>query len=368
MSADGSAKTFPCPNCGGELAWDPARQEMHCPYCDSLIPVPSDPGFAPEEQDLMAFLKDHPRSTGYGVTLKQFTCRQCGASVQIPPRERSVVCPFCGSDYVLESGAAQANVLKPESLLPFSVDDKACRTAFKKWIGSGWFHPRDLKKMGKLERIMGLYLPFFTFDAHADSTWTAMAGHAYYVSESFTGRDSNGNAVQRSRQVRRIRWEPASGSRSDNYNDVLVPAVHEDRLDMILKVYPYDLVKLTAYDPRYLAGFGVLNADIPVKLVYHIASNNMAQDQRRLCAESVPGDTYRDLAVNTRFSKQTFKHLLCPVWAGAFRYRKRSYPFVLNGQTGKLYGRKPLSTVKVTLAALVGAALALFLLWLMMRS
>ena len=36
---------FPCPQCGGELAWDPGAQKMRCAYCGSLADVPDQSEF-----------------------------------------------------------------------------------------------------------------------------------------------------------------------------------------------------------------------------------------------------------------------------------------------------------------------------------
>ncbi len=364
-SAPSAERTiFPCPKCGGELEWDPSHQEMHCPYCDSLVPVPAQPGFRAEEHDLMAFLEEHPRAEGYGVTLEQLSCKQCGATVQVPPGRRDLTCPFCGSSYVLEAQAPLPNVIQPESLIPFRVDQKASQSRFKEWLGRGWFRPNDLKRLGSLQRIVGLYLPFFTFDADASSSWTADAGYYYNVSEQVSVTNDRGEARWETRQVQKVRWEPASGSRSDRYDDVLVPAVLDDRLRLILRVYPYDMKGLMAYSPAYLAGFGILNADIALKMVYQIAKSNMEGDQVQRCSHDVPGDTQRDLRVSTTLSAQTFKHLLCPIWAGSFRYKGKAYPFVLNGQTGALYGEKPWSWVKIALAS--GAAAILLLLFFLL--
>ncbi len=355
---------FPCPKCGGELEWDPGHQEMRCPYCDSLVPVPAQPGFRAEEHDLLAFLDQHPKAEGYGVTLEQFTCKQCGAAVQVPPGRRDLTCPFCASTYVFEAQAPSPEVVQPESLIPFKVDKKTSQGRFKEWLGRGWFRPNDLAKLASLDRILGLYLPFFTFDALARSAWTALAGYYYYVTERVSVMNDKGESVWENRQVQKVRWEPASGDRADRYDDVLVPAVQQERMALILRVYPFDMQGLAAYSPMYLAGFGILNADVPLKMVYQIAKSNMEADQRERCSRDVPGDTQMNLSVRTDLSEQTFKHLLCPVWIGSFKYKGKVYPFVINGQTGALYGEKPWSWVKIAFAV-AGATLAALIFYLL---
>jgi len=356
---------FPCPNCGGELAWEPGAEKMRCTYCDSMVDVPQRGEFQAEEHDLLAFLERVPKAGGYGVKLQAFSCRQCGATVEAPPSDRrDITCPFCATAYVAEASAPVEGVIQPESLLPFKVDKKKSQGMFSDWLGKGWFRPNDLKNLGRLDRVAGLYLPFFTFDAHAESSWEAMAGYYYYVSER-VAEVENGRTVYRDRQVQKTRWEPASGNRADDYDDVLVPGVQQDRLDLILRVYPYDTAQLVPYSSMYLAGFGILNADMALKVVYQIAKRNMEEDQAGRCSKDVPGDTQRDLRVSTRLYGQTFKHLLCPLWIGSFKYKGRVFPFAINGQSGKIYGEKPWSWVKIFFASALGGAFLLLVFWLM---
>lgn len=350
MTGTVEAKQFACPNCGAELHWDPSQQAMSCPFCGSTVTVPNEQECHIREYEFSEFLQSHPKADGYGVHLDQFQCKQCSASVQVPAGRRDLTCPFCGEHYVLENPVNPPEVIVPESLIPFKVDAKDCRYIFQKWIGRGFFVPSTLKKMAKLDRILGLYVPFFTFDAKTVSIWYAEAG--YYV---FKGEGRN--------RKRSIRWEPASGKRSDVFDDVLVPAISDERRNLIEHILPYDLTGLLSYDSRYLAGFGVMNADLSLERVYLLAKSIMNRILRLRCAEEIPGDTYRNLRVNTKFSQEKFKHFLLPTWMGAYKFKNRVYHFLINGQTGKIYGEKPLSWIKIVLFIL----LIVFILWFVNR-
>jgi hypothetical protein len=53
------------------------------------------------------------------------------------------------------------------------------------------------------------------------------------------------------------------------------------------------------------------------------------------------------------------------VYVGGFRHRDRPYRFVINAQSGRVFGRAPLDRWKVALAvALVLTLLAAVLVWL----
>jgi hypothetical protein len=79
----------------------------------------------------------------------------------------------------------------------------------------------------------------------------------------------------------------------------------------------------------------------------------MDQKLRGLCGQQVPGDTHRNLQVNAHYSAQTFKHILTPVWMLTFTYGAKSYPVVVNGVTGRVAGRHPLSWIKILLLILL---------------
>ena len=72
----------------------------------------------------------------------------------------------------------------------------------------------------------------------------------------------------------------------------------------------------------------------------------------------MPGDTHRNLRVWTQHADVTWKHLLLPLWIAAYRYEDRLYTFLVNGQTGKVVGKRPVSKLRVALAVALGVLLA----------
>jgi hypothetical protein len=52
--------------------------------------------------------------------------------------------------------------------------------------------------------------------------------------------------------------------------------------------------------------------------------------------------------------------VLLPIWVGNYHYRGRAFRVLVNGQTGKTAGDKPIDTVKVALLALMGVAVTVF--------
>jgi hypothetical protein len=90
-----------------------------------------------------------------------------------------------------------------------------------------------------------------------------------------------------------------------------------------------------------------------------IARDRMSTEIRTACAQAVPGDTQRNLQVQTAWSAVTCKNALLPIWIAAYDYAGTPYRFLVNGVTGKVSGKAPWSWVKIGLAVLAVAAVIL---------
>ena len=55
--------------------------------------------------------------------------------------------------------------IRPESLLPFRVEQSRIREGLRHWFGSRWFALARLKRQAMIDTVRGLYIPYWTFDA-----------------------------------------------------------------------------------------------------------------------------------------------------------------------------------------------------------
>jgi ribosomal protein S27E len=352
------AQRFKCEQCSGEQQFDAATGKLKCKYCNAVRDVPAGTG-AVVERDFFDGLATAPHGLGAGDKTKTSKCQECGAQVVFADGATSTKCTFCGSAKVLEQ-EENRNHLRPESLLPFSVDRKEANEAFSGWLGGLWFRPSDLKRMAKVHEIAGVYVPFWTFDAHVDSSWTAEAGYYYYVDEEYTTTE-NGESVTRTRQVRHTRWESAWGSRSDEFDDVLVSASQGLPRELADQFKTFNTTQLVPYSPGFLAGWRAEEYAVDLQNGFGLARQKMDGEQEKRCAGDVPGDTHRSLSVSNTYSAVTFKHVLLPVWIAAYRYNNQVYRFLVNGQTGEVVGKAPWSWIKITLSVLTLVIVAVLL-------
>ncbi|MCK5310114.1 MAG: hypothetical protein KAJ64_05655 [Thermoplasmata archaeon] len=339
---------FECNSCGAHLEFDPNSQLMKCEFCNSeeVIKVEHK---AIVEHDF----NSAPFATGWDKPVMSFQCDSCGATISSDTKVAGK-CTYCNSPYVKER-APRADLIRPETLVPFKINKEKAKHLFHDWIGKGWFAPSNLSQLSKLDLIKGVYTPFWTYDTNAYSNWNAESGYYYYVTETYTVT-VNGKRQTKTRQVRKVRWVPAHGSRSGFYNDVLVHASKGMNEELILKIYPFHLQQLVPYKSEFLSGFLAEEYGIDLQQGWISAQNTVNASERQKCGSEVPGDTYRFLRVSTTFSKIKYKHILLPVWIAAYQYKQKTYHFLVNGQTGEVQGFKPISWAKVGLVIAAVAA------------
>jgi ribosomal protein S27E len=350
MSEISARSKFSCPACGAEAQWNAAKQALVCPFCGTVAPMaPPAEGGEVVEHDLVAALRSIPEDQrGWQTEKKYVKCQSCQAITVFDPAHVAQRCDFCGSSALIPVEEIKAPI-RPESLLQFKISEGNARDLVRGWYGKVWFAPNALKSRALTDTVRGIYLPYWTFDAQAHAAWTAESGYNYYETEYFT--DSEGR--QQSREVQRTRWEPSSGALDHFFNDELVPGSKGVPANLLAKIEPFPTTTdLKPYDPGFLSGWVVEQYQIDLVAAAQNARGKMDREIEQMCAQQVPGDTHRFLQVNSEYREQTFKHVLVPVWVLAYTYGSQSFQVVINGYTGAITGKHPLSWGKITLAVL----------------
>jgi len=347
----------PCPACGGQSVWNPTKQMLVCPFCGTSTPQTSsgqrklNSGESNEvilEHDLVTALRNIPdEKRGWQVERISVRCQHCDAVSVFDVGRVGQRCDFCGSAQLVPYEATRAP-FRPESILPLKFAENDVRDKVKSWLKGVWFAPNNLSKISNTDQLKAIYLPFWTFDAFASAEWEADAGYYYYTTENFT--DSNGK--QCTRQVQHIRWESAHGDLTHTFDDILIPASKGVDPILINELSPFPTSLLVPYDPAYLAGWTVEQYQIDLVEAAQQSRARMEEKVRQMCADEVPGNTYRNLTFNSSYSDQTFKHILAPTWLVTYNYGTKTYQVAVNGVTGKVAGRYPKSWIKILFALL----------------
>ena len=273
-------------------------------------------------------------------------CDGCGATVTFSPPDVAGTCSFCGVAIVAQPVSADP-LVAPEGILPFAISQAQSSNAVKEWISSRWFAPNALKRLASQESVDGVYLPFWTYDAYTTSHYRGERGEHYYETEHYTERDAQGNTVTRTRQVQKTRWYSASGTVSRWMDDVLVPATTSVSRTRLASLEPWDLASLKPYEPIFLPGFKAQRYQVDLPAGFEEAKTIIAPFIREDVKEDIGGDEQRIHEIVTSYSAVTFKHLLLPVFIGAYRFRERVYQVLVNARTGEVQGDRPYSFWKI---------------------
>ena len=347
---------FPCDACGGDMRFDPGGDRMVCDHCGNVEALGAAGTSGIREIDIREGLAT-VASDAISEETRVLSCPNCGAQVEFDPAIHSAECPFCATPVVTDTGTNRH--IKPAALLPFGLEEAQAHDAMNGWLGSLWFAPNGLQKYARKGRKMsGIYVPYWTFDAQTESVYAGQRGDTYFVTQTVM-RDGKPVRVQ----VPKIRWTRRRGRVRRFFDDVTVlasrslPKAHTDALE------PWDMSGLAPYAPQYLAGFRAEAYQVQLEEGLTEARARMDAVIARDIRMDIGGDRQRIDRVETKLSGVTFKHVLLPVWIAAYRYRDRSFRFVVNGQTGRVQGERPYSAWKIAFAvilALIVAAIVAF--------
>jgi DNA-directed RNA polymerase subunit RPC12/RpoP len=352
---------YSCPACGAESHWNPGKQALVCPFCGTTAPgalIPDEAGGKIIEHDLVTALRGLPdESRGWQAKKTSVKCQSCQAISVFDAERVAQRCEFCGSAALVPYEQIKES-FRPESVLPIKVSETQVREAIRRWYGGRWFAPNKLKSAALTDRVHGIYLPYWTFDAQVAAEWVAESGYYYYDTESY--RDANGQT--QTRQVQKIRWEPSAGALEHFFDDELIPASKGVDPAKLRAIEPFPTDELVPYNAGFLAGWVVERYQIDLVAAAQRSREIMDAKLRQLCAAEVPGDTHRNLQVDADYSGQTFKHILVPIWLLSYHYGARNFQVVINGHTGAIAGDFPKSWIKITLAVLAVLLAVLLLL------
>ena len=130
--------------------------------------------------------------------------------------------------------------------------------------------------------------------------------------------------------------------------------------ELLRGIEPFPTAELKPYDAGFVAGWIVERYQIDLAAAAKRARDAMDAKLQTLCAQQIPGDTFRNLVVRADYSAQTFKHILAPVWFLSYTYGARIFQCAMNGVNGTIRGEYPKSPWKVALLVLA----ILIVLWI----
>lgn len=349
---------FKCPNCGADMAFDSKSGKLLCASCGRTEDIekmaggkaPSSNGevkYEMDEEDEKAAKdafdhdyaddsdEDEPTShnTFKGNEAVEYHCKNCGAVLITEPQTSATTCSFCGAGVVLSDRLSGS--LAPAKVIPFSISKEQAQEAFIKWCKKGLLTPRDFMNADRIKSITGLYVPFWLYD--------------------FNGRGEADAICTRVRTYTRGDWIYTETKyyavyRKVDLNYQRIPCDASKKMDDALmdKLEPYDYNNLKDFNIPYLAGYIAEKYDFDDNQLLPRIKERVATYVDSYLRSTITGYatvSYQRKDINIR--RKRADYALLPVWMVCYDYKQAEHNFAMNGQTGKIVGKPPLSAGKI---------------------
>jgi ribosomal protein L37E len=326
---EAQAQTFLCPKCGGRMSFNVQKGDLACEFC-GYVQVTEKRLAADTGEVAIGVVLPTQRAHRWAEAQNRVSCERCGALTLLPPAIKADQCPYCGSNRLIES-TESVELVDPQVIALMKIDKDEAYARVRKWLKKGFFSPSDLAlRAGGLD-LRPAYYPVWTFDGTLEVSW---------VCEVSTGSGD------------RSQWVTRTGVESEIFDDILVPGMKALKLPELMAVEPFNLKDVIEFRPEYVAGWPVLSYDRPLSDSSLQARERVIKGvQKNLLYSIESGEKKRNVRTGAgQWSGITFKHLLLPLWTGAYHYQGKEYALMINGQMGKVAGKKPRDNVKLGIA------------------
>ena len=335
-------QTFLCPQCGSAMRFDPELVDLKCAHCGYVEVV--EEKLAKEVEQVLDLMLPTEKGHRWAEAQRRTLCQQCSAVTIFSVGQTSAECPFCGSNMLIAANE-DADIIPPQAVIPMGFEADEVKKHIRKWLGSSFFAPDDLLKLARSGGLRPIYIPFWTFEATLNGKWHAQVAEGYGRYKQWVWRD---------------------GEHIFFFANELVPGTKLLAADLLTKAEPFDMERAVVFKSEYLAGWPAATYDVPLSQASLDARERMvAKAKKQLAYKAAPGKEIRDLQVMAGdFGGVTYKQVLVPMWIATYLYRGKRYRMLINGQSGKVAGDKPVDSVKVSmtiLAVVIALVIIIFL-------
>jgi DNA-directed RNA polymerase subunit RPC12/RpoP len=266
-----------------------------------------------------------------------YKCNECGAEIITAESTVATTCAYCGRAITLSN--KMVGNFKPDYVIPFSISEEKAKEIYKKYCNSTFLTPKHFKKENEIKKMKGIYAPFwlhsFTNDSSAmllcENTTTKRQGddkviikHKYNVNIDATGK-----------------FDKIPTDALKNLNNSLMDAIE-----------PFDYEHMKDFNPAYMAGYYAEEYNESDKETKTRALDRAETAMKQEMIENA--GKYEKKAIvsyNDKIMKYNSDYVMLPVWLFNIEYKGKKYTFAINGDTGKITGKLPVSFTKVLLAS-----------------
>ena len=375
-----SALSFKCPNCGGELLFDPSQQQYKCEYCDStfsqqqldeLSPIhgqeyteasddaePSGADTVSGDESSETGEKPEGEGEGQGTAENQenghnavvYSCPSCGAEIVTDETTAATFCFYCHNPVVLE-GRVTGEYL-PDWVIPFKIDRKEAEKKFRSYIKGKRYVPKAFYEDSQIEKLSGVYYPYWVYECSIDGQLSA-EGTKLQVWR--TGETE---------YTRTSIYDVERAGRIEIHN-LLRNALKKTNRELVENVQPFRMKDVSPFKMGYLSGFLAEKRDMEQDAFRDELQGETKGYAQKMLKNTAGGySVLKERASNYHIGRENWYYTLLPVWVLTYKsLGDKIFYFAMNGQTGTVCGKLPIDKGKLALHSIaIGAVVAVLCL------
>ena len=268
------ALTYKCPNCGGGLILDPKSGQFKCEFCLSkfseeelkkLFPDMGAPQSTATEPEQPTAVQDK-----FEVHSMLYRCPSCGAEIVTDDTTAATFCYYCHNPIVCEGRLS--GKFKPDKVVPFEIDRTTAEKTIMDWIKKRKFVPRDFFSKKQLEKLTGVYFPYWMTNADMQGTLDGTARKIrVWIAGDLEYTETTTYRVHRSGKLQ--------------FKEYLSLAFRKGDQTLLSRILPYDMTKAVDFAMPYLSGFQAEKRDVEraeaenaVRNTLHMYAENLLRD------------------------------------------------------------------------------------------
>ncbi|MDQ0214010.1 DNA-directed RNA polymerase subunit RPC12/RpoP [Oikeobacillus pervagus] len=311
---------YKCPNCGDDMGFDSETGTLSCQSCG-------------RQDHIDSFPDQHITTTFSEDEAKQYHCNNCGAVILADVDTVATHCNFCGAGVVLSDRIS--GTLAPAKVIPFTISKEKAKKAFRNWCKNGKLTPNKFMEANRIKGITGMYVPFWLYDLNSQVEVKATCTKK----REYTRGDYIYKEIKYYDVYRKINLD---------YKKVPVDASEKMNDDIMDKLEPFHYEDLKDFKTPYLAGYIAEKYNYNDQQLFPRVKSRVKNFIDSYVRSTMKGYTtieYQSNKIQTK--NQHSEYVLFPVWMFYYDYDQSEHTFAMNGQTGKIVGKPPISYAKV---------------------
>lgn len=315
-----------CSGCGANMRFDPATQKLQCDYCGTSVEINhNSPNNVSHEENF------------FESTL--FTCPNCGAEILSDSDTAVTFCSYCDASVMLEGRLVTMKA--PSKVIPFKLPRNNVEEHYKKFINSAIFAPSYLKSEGTLQKLRGIYMPYWSYRFTTDSN------------VNFKGETSHRSGDY----IIHEHYDLETRVTAD-YDGITYDASSTFADELSTAIAPYNIEESVDFDPAYLSGFYADTADVKPSVYQNRAKSIAGADATSKVVKSRPefrkyGVSASNDVISPKLKTKEDTMAYFPVWFLASNHKGYVSYAVINGQTGKVAADIPIDYKKYIIGSLL---------------